>query len=256
MPFEYLDVETAIKRDGLRMVVVGNVPSPWGEAAKGLFHIKGIEWSAVRLVYDSPELEGWAGQLSGPVAVLNGEPPINGWQDILHLAERLAPDPRLLPEDPDDRDLALEIAGEICGPGGLSWTRRLQLIHAGLSGGNGFIEPVAKYLGRKYGYSVEDGEAAEERVISLLNKLSARLRSQKAAGNEFYLGEEMTAVDVYAATSMAVFAPLPQEECRMGEAVRRAFESRTPGIEAALDDILLDHRDMMYRRFLERPLSL
>jgi hypothetical protein len=35
------------------MVVVGNVPSPWGEAAKGILHIKGIEWAAVRLAYDS-----------------------------------------------------------------------------------------------------------------------------------------------------------------------------------------------------------
>ena len=33
MPFQYVDVEDAISRDGLRMVVVGNVPSPWGEAA-------------------------------------------------------------------------------------------------------------------------------------------------------------------------------------------------------------------------------
>ena len=48
MTFEYLSVEDAIQRRGLRMVVVGNVPSPWGEAAKGIFHIKGIEWAAVR----------------------------------------------------------------------------------------------------------------------------------------------------------------------------------------------------------------
>src|SRR5258706_13761211 len=56
MTFGYVSVEDAIKRGGLRMVVVGGVPSPWGEAAKGILHIKGIEWVAVRLVYDSTGL--------------------------------------------------------------------------------------------------------------------------------------------------------------------------------------------------------
>jgi hypothetical protein len=72
MTVQYLGVEEAIKRGGLRMVVVGDVPSPWGEAAKGFLHIKGIEWAAVRLVYDSEPLKDWAGQRSGPVALLIG----------------------------------------------------------------------------------------------------------------------------------------------------------------------------------------
>ena len=69
MSFEYIDVDAAIARRGLRMVVVGGVPSPWGEAAKGILHVKGIEWAAVRLAYDSEPLKRWAGQRSGPVAV-------------------------------------------------------------------------------------------------------------------------------------------------------------------------------------------
>ena len=35
------------------------VPSPWGEAAKGILHVKNIEWAAVRLVYDSEPLKEW-----------------------------------------------------------------------------------------------------------------------------------------------------------------------------------------------------
>ena len=70
MAFQYVSVEDAIERGGLRMVVVGGVPSPWGEAAKGILHIKGIEWVAVRLAYDSEALKEWAGQRSGPVADL------------------------------------------------------------------------------------------------------------------------------------------------------------------------------------------
>src|SRR3954463_7694347 len=97
MPFEYVGVEDAISRRGLRMVVVGNIPSPWGEAAKGILHIKGIEFAAVRLVYDNEALRSWARELSGPVAMYDDEPPRSAWLDILQLAERLAPTPSLLP---------------------------------------------------------------------------------------------------------------------------------------------------------------
>ena len=132
MPFDYVSVEEAIKRQGLRMVVVGGVPSPWGEAAKGILHIKGIDWVAVRLVYDSEPLRQWAGQRSGPVAVYDNEAPRAGWAEILLLAERLAPTPSLLPADPAERALVFGLAHEICGQDGLGWARRLQLIHAGL----------------------------------------------------------------------------------------------------------------------------
>jgi hypothetical protein len=103
MAFQYIDVEEARKRNGLRMVVVGGVPSPWGEAAKGILHIKAIVWAAVRLVYDSEPLREWAGQRSGPVAIYDNEQPRSGWAEILLLAERLAPKPSLLPADPAER---------------------------------------------------------------------------------------------------------------------------------------------------------
>ena len=83
MPFEYASVEDAIARRGLRMVVVGGVPSPWGEAAKGILHVKRIEWAAVRLAYDSDALKRWAGQRSGPVAIYDDEPPRAAWDEIL-----------------------------------------------------------------------------------------------------------------------------------------------------------------------------
>src|SRR5215469_7541614 len=87
MAFQYVGVEEAKRRNGLRMVVVGGVPSPWGEATKGIFHTKAIEWAAVRLVYDSEPLREWAGQRSGPVAIYDAEQPRSGWAEILLLAE-------------------------------------------------------------------------------------------------------------------------------------------------------------------------
>jgi len=256
MTFQYIGVEDAIKRPGLRMVVVGGVPSPWGEAAKGILHIKGIEWVAVRLTYDDEALKEWAGQRSGPVAVYNNERPRSGWAEILLLAERLAPTPSLLPANPAERALVFGLAHEICGEGGLGWSRRLQLVHAGLQHAGGFPEPVSKYLSRKYGYSAAAGAAASARVADLLRMLAARLQAQARAGSCYYVGDALTAVDVYSATFMAMFAPLPPEQCKMEASTRAAFASRDREIEAALDPILLAHRDMIYAQYLELPLSL
>lgn len=256
MGFEYLDVEQAIARNGLRMVVVGGVPSPWGEAAKGILHVKGIGWSAVRLAYDSEAQKDWAGQRNGPVAVYNDERPRSGWAEILLLSERLAPAPALLPGDAAERALAFGLAHELMGEGGLAWMRRLQLIHAGLQGGEGFEPRAAKYLGRKYGYGPEAGAAAGERIVQLLDMLAARLKVQQAAGSGYYLGNALTAVDIYGAAVMAMFRPLPQDQCAMDRATRSAFEALDATTSAALDPILLRHRDRLYEQHLELPLSL
>jgi glutathione S-transferase len=256
MTFQYVGVEDAIGRSGLRMVVVGDVPSSWGEAAKGIFHIKGLPWLAVRLAYDSDALKDWAGQRSGPVAILDNERPRSGWAEILLLAERLAPAPALLPADAAERALVFGLAHEICGEAGLGWSRRLQMVHAGLHNAGGFSERVAKYLGKKYGYSPEVGTVAGARVAQLLRMLATRLKAQRAAGSRYFVGDALSAVDVYGATFMAMFAPLPPEHCKMEASSRAAFELRDAPTEAALDPILFEHRDMMYARHLELPLSL
>jgi glutathione S-transferase len=256
MPFEYVSVDEAIARRGLRMVVVGGVPSPWGEAAKGILHIKGIDWAAVRLVYDSEPLKAWAGQRSGPVAIYDDERPRAGWAEILLLAERLAPTPAVLPRDAGERALAFGLAHEICGEDGLGWTRRLQLIHAGLQNAGGFAPRVSAYLAKKYGYGPEAGSAAGARVVALLGMLAARLKTQRAAGSCFYVGNTLSAVDVYSATFMALLSPLPQSQCAMDASSRAAFETLDAATGAALDPMLLEHRDMMYREWLALPLSI
>jgi glutathione S-transferase len=238
------------------MVVIGNVPSPWGEAAKGILHIKGIEWAAVRLVYDSEPLKQWAGQASAPVAIYDDEPPRAGWTEILLLAERLAPTPALLPADPAERAVVFGLAHEICGEAGLGWSRRLQMIHVGLQNAGGFPERVARYLGKKYGYRPETGMASTTRVAALLGMLAARLKSQRDRGSRYYVGDALTAADVYGATFMALFSPLPQAQCEMMASIRTAFETRDAQTQAALDPILLEHRDMLYGEYLELPLSL
>ncbi|HEX5687434.1 MAG TPA: hypothetical protein VFY73_25740 [Ideonella sp.] len=257
MSFAYVSVEDAVQRPGLRMVVVGGVPSPWGEAAKGILHVKGLDWAAVRLDYTSDTLKQWTGgRRDGPVLIHNDEPPRHAWDQILLLAERLAPEPALLPRDAADRAFTMGLAHEICGEGGLGWTRRLQLVHAGLTGHGGFPPKVAGYLAKKYGYRTEDAPAYGPRVGALLHMLAARLAAQHAAGSPYYLGDSLTAVDIYSATCMALFDPLPHEQCAMDPVTREVFETMDQPTREALAPVLLAHRDRVYADHLQSPLSL
>jgi glutathione S-transferase len=238
------------------MVVVTGVPSPWGEAAKGILHVKQIPWKAVKLDQASDEMAEWTKQRSGPVAMFDDEAPRSGWAEILLLAERLAPSPALLPANPLERARAIGLSHEICGEEGLGWARRLQGVHAGLNGEPGFPPGVAQYLAGKYGYRAENGPGYTRRVTDLLQIFADLLSSQRSEGSQFYVGETLSAVDIYSATFMALFRPLPPEQCPIPEAMRPGFESLDEQTAKALDPILLEHRDFVYNEFLELPLTL
>lgn len=256
MTFTYLPLENAIARDGLRMVVVSGGPSPWGEAAKGILYVKDLDWVAVRLDPTDEALTNWTGVKSAPALIYNDERPPSNWADILLLAEQLAPAPALLPSDPAERASVMGYAHEICGAGGLGRARRVALVHAGLQGEGGFDRRRGTYLAEKYGYNEESGAAARGRVVGLLGMLAAQLKTQRTAGSAYYFGESLTTVDIYSATAMALFRPLPPELCDMRDPLRAAFDTRDPETDAALDPILIEHRDRMYDRHLALPLLL
>ena len=86
--------------------------------------------------------------------------------------------------------------------------------------------------------------------------LTARLKAQKAAGSRYYVGNALSAVDIYSATFMALLSPLPEAQCAMDAGSRAAMETLDAPTAAALDPMLLEHRDMMYRERLVLPLSL
>lgn len=256
MAFEYVSVAEAIEATGLRMVVVSGIPSPWGEAAKGILHVKKLDWKAVRLDYDDKQLAKWAGGRNGPVVFYNDERPRSSWTKILLLAERIAPEPALIPEDATERALMFGFSHEILAEAGLCWSRRLQLIHAGLQGNGGFAPPVAQYLGKKYGYRDDSEPAATQRVVDILGALATRLHAQQEAGSDYFIGTSLTALDIYSAVSMSLLLPLPPEQCDMHPKSRAVFELRDERTEAALEPILIEHRDRIYEQHLELPLSL
>lgn len=253
MPFEYISTENAIQADGLRIVVVSNVPSPWGEAAKGILHMKAIPWKAVRLVYDSDTFNAWAKDQSGPIAFYDNEAPRSGWREILELAERLAPEPSLMAAD---KESMLALCDDLIGENGLGWARRIQLVEAGLNGKGGFPQRSVKYLGDKYGYTAESRLTCDARVHEILAQLSGRLIAQRAAGSPYFFGNKPSAADIYCATVIAMFAPLPEEKCAMKPDIRAAFNTIDDATATALDPLIVEHRDHMYEAHLELPLSL
>ena len=238
MSIEYLSDADAQRQPGLRMVYVKGVPSPWGEAAKGILHHKGIAVSATYL------------------DVTSDEAPIGGWREILMLAERLAPTPSLLPADPQTQERVLLLSHLLCGENGLGWVRRVQAIDAGLRGEGGFPKPVAEYLGNKYGFSADSARNATARVVELLALFTEQLTQQARAESPYLVGDSLCAADFYCAAFMGLFAPLPSEQCAMHPKTRAAFETLDAATAAALDPILLRHRDHLYDTAMVLPLSL
>ena len=255
---EFVDLEEAKRRSGLRLVVVGGVPSPWSQAAKGILHVEGVPYVAVRMRPGDTRLTQWTGQTSAPVAIHDDEAPRGGWAEILLLAERLAPTPSLLPGDPEQRALIFGLSHEICGEMGLGWCRRLAGVHDCFDsdGKEGYARPIAEYLAGKYGYRPGEGDEVRRRVHELLRMLAARLHATREADRDYYLGDSLTALDIYSAAFMAIFRPLPPERCAMPDALREAFGTLDTETEKALDPILIELRDRVYNRHLELPLSL
>lgn len=250
---EYVDINTAIKADGLRIILVRGFPSPWGQAAKAMMEYKGLDYTAgpQQAGQANPELVAWAGTNSGPVVAWNDEPPLNRWNDILLLLERLAPERPLVPETPAQRIEFFGWAHEICGELGFGWNRRLQGVHMGVQAGH-----KPGILGDKYGYTQRDGELAVPRAIAFMSHLAEQLKNQANRGCEYIIGDHVTAIDFYWAAFSNLVAIQPPEECPLDPAIRPRFEKVTPDVAAAVDPVILAHRDRIMRQYFKIPMEL
>src|SRR5471030_3558060 len=162
-------------------------------AAKTLFEIKGVDYLAAPLELGgkNEEIVAWSGQNSAPVVAWNDEPPINRWQDIILLAERLAPTPALIPTDARQRVLVWGFVNELAGEQGIGWNRRLQGF--GRARNSGKTNPVSEALIGKYGYDAEAVKTVVPRIAGTLDALTAQLKDQQAPGVAFLVGETLTA---------------------------------------------------------------
>jgi glutathione S-transferase len=257
---QYVEVEQALAMSGLRVVLSPGVPGPWSEAAKGILYVKKLPYIKVRqeLGGENLPLQRWSAQTTAPVFVYENERPRSLWNDQLYLAERLAPDPPLIPDNLSERALMFGLSNELCGENGFGWSRRLMMLHTTLSNPNApeAAKSGASFLGKKYGYAPSPAEAGPQRVAEILQALNAQLESQRQRGSRFFIGEGLSALDIYWAAFAALIQPLPDDLCRMSPGFRRMYTCGDTVVAGAVTPQLLAHRDFVYHEFLELPVDL
>ena len=248
----YVDIPELIAADGLRLVLLRGYPSPWGQAAKAMMEYKRLDFTvgALQAGGENADVVSWAGTNSAPVVAWQDEAPINRWDDILLLLERLAPDRPLVPSSPAERAECFGLAYLICAPLGFGWNYRLIGAQARIEAG----KPMG-LMGEKYGYNPTDGPLAEERVVGFLDHLAARLHAQAAAGSGYLIGDSVTAVDFYWAAFSNLLQIQSAEECPLDPAIRAIFEIVPPALARA-DKILIEHRDRIMRTYFKIPMEL
>lgn len=250
MEISYVDLETARTAGGLRLVTLAGVPSPWAEAAKGIFHLDQVPFVAVKLGPKDQAVKEWARADNAPVAIYEDEPARTGWAAILELAERISPAPMLVPKKVEERVRHYGLCHEVMGEGGLQWSSRLLSVHAGITsnGERGFHPKVAAYLGGRYGYRKEQIENVKKRFEEGIALLVETLGSR-----DYFMGDKPTALDVYSAAALNTMQPLPNEVCPISPGIRAAFESMSAEYKEMLAP-LAAHRDRMYDRHLGLPI--
>ena len=189
--------------DGLRLVLGAyTIAGPWRESCKRLFDVKGIPYTSVRCsnagAADTSfgaggsfsELLAWTAQSSAPVAIWADERPRASWIDQLNLAERLAPEPRLIPLDFDARVRMFGLINEIAGEHGLGWNKRLFLMDQGLQRAEPGSEEHTfwRVLGEKHLYTAALGLAAKARIIEILHTLTTALARSDERGRRYFVG--------------------------------------------------------------------
>ncbi len=253
---EYVDIKQAIKAKGLRIVLVRGFPSHWGQAAKAMVEYKGLDYiaAAQEPMAANPELLAWSGVNSGPVVAWNDEPPLNRWNDILLLLERLAPTRPLVPEDPAARVQLFGMSHEICGELGFGWNRRLDMVRPAMTAAQ--PDAGSASFANKYGYNDADGALATRRTAAFLRYLSGVLKDQRSKGSEFLLGNQLTAADFYWAAFSNLARIQSAEECPIHPSIRPMFENLPAEVVAATDAILIEHRDRIMRAHFKLPMEM
>lgn len=252
---DYLTVEEAREAHGLRLVLTAGVPGPWGESAKAILAYKGISFLPVYQEGGGANeaLMQWTGQNSAPVAVLDDQPPVCHWLDLLHLAERIAPEPALIPEDPAARSEVLGLSALIAGVDGIGWNRRVQILDP-LVRLDEIPEPMARIAG-KYACTPEAMPVATRRLSAACAHLDAVLERQEAAGSPYLVGDSVSAADFYWANFAAMFKPLPHDVNPMPDYLRASYASAPDETMAGFSARLEAHRDHMYLHHITLPLD-
>ena len=86
--------------------------------------------------------------------------------------------------------------------------------------------------------------------------LDVELEAQKTRGSVFFIGEQLSALDVYWAAFAALLHPLPDELCPMNEMMRQNYTVTEPALLDAASPLLLEHRQRIYQTHMQLPIQL
>ena len=259
---EYIEPEEARHLPGLKLVLTVGVPGPWGESAKKILEYKGIDYLPVAQYASQPNesLVEWTGIRNAPILIFEDEPPRTNFQDIVAFAERLRPEPRLLPDEPEDRLLCLGISAEICGEGGFGWKRRHVMRDAHKARpadapavGNPGLD--RKTMAKAYGGTEQEAADSPRYLAAMLDALARRLEAQRARGSSYFVGDSVTACDIHWACFSALLDPMPHEVNPMPDWLRVSYSYLGPVLEQHKHPLLLEHRDHMFQAHLGLPLD-
>lgn len=255
----YISVEQARNMSGLR-VVLPPAPGPWAESIKGILYVKKLPYAMALHEVGTPSLalKEWTAQTSSPVVAWNDERPRSIWNDQLYLAERLAPEPRLIPEAIEDQVLMFGLANQLMAETGLVWNLRVLAIHRGQTNLklNEKARAMVDFLAAKYQHGIpNEAEHASRRAAEIVALFVARLQQQHKRGSRFLIGESLSALDIYWAASCAMLRPLPPEHCNMPHWLRITYTANDPRVVDAIHPILLEHRDFIYQQYLQLPMD-
>jgi glutathione S-transferase len=255
---ETADVDTARNARGLRLVTVDGVPSPWSIAAKAIFEYKSIPGLIVRRRGRAEAITSWTGVVNAPIAVHDDEMPRSGWAEILALAERLKPEPSLVPRASDQRVAMFGLSHEILGAGGLAYNVRLMTIDAGFesNGERGFPLPFAQHLAQRYGHTPKCFASARAAAVERLQLLDDQLQRARSRGDRYFFGNEPTAVDFYLTAAMDMLAILPEDQSPTHPVARAAFSWVETELADAIKPALRAHRDFVHSTVWPLPLAL
>ena len=251
---EYLSVTEAKHTNGLRLALSQGVPGPWGESAKAVFRLRQVPFTAVSQLggSDNPELVEWTGHRNAPIAMYNNEAPRVRWLEIVELAERLGSGPSLLPATIDERVRMVGLTNEIAGESGLAWFGRVLMLQRGHQAQGDKVLNTPMYL--EYGYSEANAAIAAERIKAILAALNEQVLAQRGLGSPYFVGNQLSALDVYWAYFSQLVDTYPAEKNPLPDFLRAtwAVVKQTCG-EAP--PALLKQRDYVFEHHLELPMS-
>ena len=249
---EYLSVEQARAKQGLRLVLTAGVPGPFGEAAKALFRHHNVGFFPVRQKggQDNPELVAWTRHRNAPIALYNDEAPRVRWLEILDLAERLGNGPTLFPRSIDERIAMIGLINEIAGENSLIWQARILMLHETVLAVG---EQKARHnpMLQDYLYDQAAVEPARKRILALMDYLTKHINKSKSG---YLVGNNLTAADIYYAYISNVIRPQPHELNPMPQGLRTIYELLEKLFGKA-PSVLIDFRDRIFEKHLELPVN-